>query len=484
MEGALAEQARKAAEYKGRTSLGTLTRNDIALIVVPAHQDREILQVVLDALKEKGISADVLWEHDLSGIAFNELVHGNAAEGWKELLYFQPSMAEFLTSRAIASMPPGKPIREAGVWKGAKEFLRKNPKYTALFMGTGGQSRDGGHVERGLEEQGSKWRGYWDHINRERFLSKFVLYPSEIVDLLDLKILESASKVEEIRVTDPAGTYFTCPVSEQEASIWARSQAGAPWSHAIGYPLMGYRMLGIAGTIKPTDSELVPIPKSNGVIAGTCGHYGYYPHMKAYLRDGWIERIEGGGRMGDLLQEILVRTRDIQYPGLPGPGWLYLNGIAVGTIPKGFRNKDMFDSLEHLPNSFDRLRSGVIHWDMGGEHYSEAFSKFTSENKLPARHSWHIHTYFNTYEVRFRGSTEWHKIIDKGHLTTLDDPKVRAVAAKYGAPGELLKEDWIPPIPGINYPGDYMRDYGNDPASWVWKEVNGLLPETIGVPPK
>ena len=121
---------------------------------------------------------------------------------------------------------------------------------------------------------------------------------------------------------------------------------------------------------------------------------------------------------------------------------------------------------------------------MGGETYSEQFVNFCRENKLPRKHSWHIHTYFNTYEVRFRGSGEWHKIIDKGHLTALDDPEVRAFASRYGDPAELLKEDWSPRVPGINYPGDYMGDYGNDPATWVWKEVNGLLPVTIGVPPK
>ena len=35
---------------------------------------------------------------------------------------------------------------------------------------------------------------------------------------------------------------------------------------------------------------------------------------------------------------------------------------------------------------------------------------------------------------------------------------------------ELLSEDWIPAIPGINVPGDYMKDYGSDPESWVKKE--------------
>jgi hypothetical protein len=470
---ALEAQAEKAVDYKGRTALGILTKEDFALIVVPPWQDREILQAVLNALEKKGIRADVLWEHDLLHVPYEDLVHTTAAEGWKELLYFQPSMAEFLTSRGIEEMPPGRICRTEDLSRPLGDYMRANPKYTAVFMQTGG----GGHIQNGMGDQRNKFKGQWEHITRERFLSNFVLYPSEIVSMLDRKVLEMGARVAEIRCTDPCGTYFTCPVDEEEASIWAESQKIAPTSHMLGLPLMGVRLMTMRYLLKPA---MIKVPKSNGVIAGTCGHYGYYPHIKAYIRDGWIERIEGGGKMGELLNEIMARTRDIQFPDFPKPGWLYVNGAAIGTNPKGFRNKDMFDSLERLPNSFDRLRSGVIHWDMGGESYSDEFVNFCKEHKLPRKHAWHIHTYLNTFEVRFRGSTEWQKIIDNGHLTALDDPEIIALAARYGDPGELLKEDWNPIIPGVNYPGDYMRDFGNDPAAWVWKEVNGLLPQTIG----
>ena len=35
-------------------------------------------------------------------------------------------------------------------------------------------------------------------------------------------------------------------------------------------------------------------------------------------------------------------------------------------------------------------------------------------------------------------------IIDRGHLTALDDPGIRAIAAKYGDPDKLLKQPWSP----------------------------------------
>ena len=42
----------------------------------------------------------------------------------------------------------------------------------------------------------------------------------------------------------------------------------------------------------------------------------------------------------------------------------------------------------------------------------------------------------------------WDAVIDKGHLTVLDEPEVRSLASRYGNPDELLKEIWIPAIPG------------------------------------
>ena len=38
-------------------------------------------------------------------------------------------------------------------------------------------------------------------------------------------------------------------------------------------------------------------------------------------------------------------------------------------------------------------------------------------------------------------------MINKGHLTALDDPQVRQEAAKYGDPDKLLQENRIPAIP-------------------------------------
>jgi len=49
------------------------------------------------------------------------------------------------------------------------------------------------------------------------------------------------------------------------------------------------------------------------------------------------------------------------------------------------------------------------------------------------------------------------------------DPEVRKLAEKYGDPADLLREDWIPLIPGINCAGSYT-EYASDPGNWIYTQ--------------
>ena len=39
-----------------------------------------------------------------------------------------------------------------------------------------------------------------------------------------------------------------------------------------------------------------------------------------------------------------------------------------------------------------------------------------------------------------------------------------------GDPDEILKEDWIPQIPGIICPGSYL-EFAKNPASWIYPKT-------------
>jgi len=52
-------------------------------------------------------------------------------------------------------------------------------------------------------------------------------------------------------------------------------------------------------------------------------------------------------------------------------------------------------------------------------------------------------------------------------------PEVRALASRYGDLNDLMSEDWIAHVPGVNAPGKYA-DYAKDPwttFSEVMKKV-------------
>jgi hypothetical protein len=44
---------------------------------------------------------------------------------------------------------------------------------------------------------------------------------------------------------------------------------------------------------------------------------------------------------------------------------------------------------------------------------------------------------------------------------------VRQLAGRFGDPGDLLKEDWIPEVPGINAADSY-DDYARDPVPYIY----------------
>jgi hypothetical protein len=165
------------------------------------------------------------------------------------------------------------------------------------------------------------------------------------------------------------------------------------------------------------------------------------------------------------------------YPFHNQPGFWYLYEIAFGSHPKSFRHPIPLAKTGNT--SPERVRSGVIHWGLGIRLWhdpdapteSKQWREFSEKHNVPFDHGWHTHTYFTTYKVRLRNANKWVNLLDKGHMTSLDNPEVRALASRYGDPDYLLTEDWIPEVPGINAPGDYLRDYAPNPGAYAAKVV-------------
>lgn len=161
----------------------------------------------------------------------------------------------------------------------------------------------------------------------------------------------------------------------------------------------------------------------------------------------------------------MAREGEVAINELKDPGLFWHFEMAVGTIPGLFRlpKQARFECYANMLH--ERRRAGWIHDGFGPPYFG---MQQYLRNGLPWTHV-HVHSMFGTLVGRTaKGETV--TIIDKGHLTALDDSKVRSLAKKYGNPDELLSDVWIPALPGINAPGNYMNDYAKDPVAWITRE--------------
>lgn len=383
------------------------------LLAPDSSFDRRVVTALEMAIREAGAKVDVIF---LDYHSFFPPM--KPAEAAKELDYFL-----FLSKNALRSK----------IF--IKNFVQAVAEYHVVIHGTGGGNP---------QHAGFRWEKIpWQTL--DEFISGTANYPADIVEALDRKTWNTLLKARRVRVTDPEGTDISWTVKLEDRGEHPERIRGR----------------GHIGAHPPFNTK--SILDAEGVIAGSSNHTGFFPRIKIYISKNNITRIESGGRYGENWKAVLEEYKDIQWPGAPGPGMGWLHEVAIGTNPKSSRPANIMLQPSRI-GSWERSRSGVIHWGIG----VQGDRKWALENNMPDGH-FHVHTYFNTFELQ-TDDGEWVKLIDKGHLTALDAPEIRELAAQYGDPDEILKEAWVPAIPGINVEGDYQRDFAIDPGSWIKME--------------
>jgi hypothetical protein len=356
-----------------------------------------------------------------------------------------------------------------------KDFLTQHADVRGVFWGKGGSTG----LRRQLYPMQDKFLGTFIQDNVYDLESQMSTYPGDVWQLAEEQLLEPLVYVDRLEITDPEGTNLHADITEEMAQRWA---AGAyQRGHLYMFPNQATGRFGYSFVNYPAFQAKwlprEPIARIEGVLAGTQGHGGFFPRWEIFFKNGFISDVKGGGAQGAALKEFL------NYPGLNEttfpyhnqPGFWYLYEIAFGSHPKSFRHPGVM--AETGNTSPERVRSGVIHWGLGIRLWhdpdapteSKKWREFTEEHNFPFDHGWHTQTYFTTYKVRLRNANKWVNILDKGHMTSLDNPEVRALASRYGDPNYLLTEDWVPEVPGINAPGDYMKDYAPNPGDYAFK---------------
>jgi hypothetical protein len=321
-----------------------------------------------------------------------------------------------------------------------------------------------------------KYLGTFVNDNMYNLQSQMSTYPGDVWQLAEEQLLEPIGYAAGLEITDPEGMNLRAELTEDMADRWA---AGAyQRGHLYMFPNQATGRFGYSFVNYPSFNQRYlprePIARIEGVLAGTQGHGGFFPRWEVTFKNGFIADVKGGGAHGEALREFLQYPglNELTYPYHTTPGYWYLYEIAFGSHPKAFRHPAPL--LEDGNTSPERVRSGVIHWGLGIRLWhdpdapteSKSWQEFTLKHNVPKDHGWHTHTYFTTYRLRLRNADRWVNVLDKGRMTSLDDPEVRALASRYGDPDYLLAEDWIPEVPGINAPGDYLKDYAPNPGNY------------------
>lgn len=411
--------------HVGFTAYGHTVAGQKVLIAVDREYDPAVPQAVARALREKGARVDVLTV-DL----------GEPEREFSELDEIEVIMRREPWER--------NPRRYEGL-PFVEDFGARN-HYDLVIHGKGAMT-----IKTPFRYEVIPW------LQTEHFLQGATTYPQELHLLINDKIWEviwERGRGGTARLTDREGTDLTWTYWEDyyEGERWGFT-ASPRYGHLFGHPA----------------PPLIPRADARGIVAGTTSHFNRpFPRIRLELDGGQIAAIEGGGSYGAAWKELLEESRNTQYPCFPRPGLFYLWEAAIGTNPKIARPSHIHKHRSG-GTEWDRRRSGIIHMGFG-TLWRASEERWAGERGLLYGHL-HVHLLFPTLTVRDKKGRE-HVVIRDGHLSALDDPQVRALAAESGDPDEVLREAWIPAVPGINSPGSY-EEYARDPAAWIYGRQRG-----------
>jgi hypothetical protein len=320
----------------------------------------------------------------------------------------------------------------------------------------GGGAGGGPRAPPTAGDHASKFLGNWIYESPLDLLGKASEFPADVWNMVDDKIVKPIPHVAEGTFTDPEGTRLRWTIAPEQRKLWS----GGGDNHLNVYP----------------SGELATW--TEGVIASTANHTGFYPAMHVHIsRAGRVDRVEGGGRTGDLFRMLVEhpKMRTAHFPSAPEAGYWYLSADGFATNPKFVRDlARLADGSANIANLAERNRAGVQHFSFSSPARTDADQAYAKGHGVPLEHTAHMHVHFSTVRWRLEDTGEWITIAERGNIKAFEDPEVRALAARYGDPALIFRYEWIPTVPGVNSPGDYTADYGRDPWGWIsaeWERI-------------
>jgi hypothetical protein len=411
------ELRRTAAGFIG---YGATSPGDRVLLAVDTSYDPRVPDALAAALREKGASVDLV-----------VLDAGPDQEA-----------DELQEIRTVIRREPWEhnPRRWEGVpWI---ERLAAERGYDLLVHGKGGGIPATDH-----RYEAAPW------LSVEQFAHPATTFPRELHVLVNTKLWDTfrlRGRGGRVTLTDPEGTHLTYTLHEGYFDGTRRGYADVPWwGHVMGHG--------------PT--PILPEEDATGIVCGTTNHVSRaFPRIELELRRGRVERVRGGGGYGEAWRALQTEAADIKYPSFPDTGLFWLWEVAIGTNPKIARPSNIA-MVSSGGFEWERRRSGIVHMGFG-TRWRGTEERWAGSQGLVYGHL-HVHLLFPSLVIDTVDGQRL-TVIEDGHLTMLDDPEVRALADRYGEPDHVLREDWVPEVPGITAPGSYA-DYARDPAAFVYR---------------
>ena len=410
------EEVRRTAA--GFVGYGATKPGDRVLIGVDSQTDPAITHAVARALREMGASVDIVVAQVADDREFGQLDEIAVAmrrQPWTE-----------------------NPRR----WEGTPwiEDLAASRGYDLLIHGKGGAIPKVSH-----RYEGFPW------VVTDHFDAPSNLFPRPLHRLINERTWSRITEHTGSRLllTDPEGTNLSLTILDAPFRDTTRHDYGLSpkWGHLMAHP--------------PTPIERED--DTRGTIAGTLNHFSQpFPRIEVDIERARMTGIRGGGEYGATWRALEDESKDIQYPCFPEPGLFWIWEIAIGTNPKIVRPRN----IRYLSSGgfeWERRRAGIIHCGIG-TRWRSSEEVWAGRQGLLYGHL-HVHLMAATLVVQTpRGDIP---VIDGGRLSAYDDREVRDLAATFGDPDLLLRDDWIPEIPGVTVPGDY-QEYAADPARFVY----------------
>ena len=261
---------------------------------------------------------------------------------------------------------------------------------------------------------------------RYQLASPYVEYPDELFIAIGTKVWAKFLKAKKWVLTDEWGTHLEWTLDEKH---W-RDMPATRGNDTNEIPNASLVHLNVRPVLNKD-------PDMKGVIVTRSLSGALIPEIRIYIDRAAVTHVEAGGSTGEAFRTVLARYKNIQFPGFTSPGVGNVEEVALGLHPKARPDEGPGD----LGFSELRRRSGTIHIGIGATRNAETrevLMQGTSGLPRGQHRDWQI--YFPTLIL------DGEVLVDKGHLTVLDDPDIRRLASKFGDPDELLSEDWIPPL--------------------------------------